>query len=715
MAEGKLGNGASDGPSFDASGPHEESAHGQGAVMYGEPTYPANGHSMALPAAQEEKVKVLLVDDLPHKLTALHAILENENLSLVTATSGFDALRNLLREDFAVILLDVMMPGLDGFETAALIRQRKRSEHTPIIFITANLADNNLSKGYSLGAVDYIYAPVVPEILKAKVAVFVELFRINRKVRQQTRALRTYTLDLEVVNKQLEHRTRELQSSRESFRNIVEKNQEGIAVVDAAGSIRFANPAFARLLGERGGEASGGVIGKPFPFQLEAGSIRELEHTGADGKPIHIEVSLAETQWEGGTAYLASVRDVSMRIDAEAALRDSEEKLRQAQKLESIGRLAGGVAHDFNNLLTAINGYTDMVLASLEDSDSNKSYLQEVRRSGERAAELTHQLLAYSRKQVLVPKLLNLNSVVDNMTNMLRRLIGDNIDLVSAPDTDLGLVKADPGQLEQLIMNLVVNAKDAMPDGGRITVSTGMETLAQDSDALHPIDKELSVVPGQYVVLSVADTGIGMDDDTRSRIFEPFFTTKEVGRGTGLGLSMVYGFVKQSGGNITVTSAPGAGTTFRIYLPLAPGGAAWTPEAHDGSIVESGSETILLVEDEATVRKFLLNVLTQVGYRVIEAEDGKHALDITGTLTEPIHLLLTDVMMANMGGRELAARLSERRPAMKILFMSGYAEDVRPDGWESLGGVDFLQKPFSPGMLAQRVRSVLDSTRALAD
>jgi signal transduction histidine kinase len=678
--------------------------------MGGEAAVTAGGYA-PLGGTQEEKVKVLLVDDLPHKLTALQAVLENENLSLVTATSGFDALRHLLREDFAVILLDVMMPGLDGFETAALIRQRKRSEHTPIIFITANIADNNLSKGYSLGAVDYIYAPVVPEILKAKVGVFVELFRINRKVRQQTRALRTYTLDLEVVNKQLEHRTRELQSSRESFRNIVEKNQEGIAVVDAGGSIRFANPAFSRLLGE----PPGGVIGRPFPFQIEVGSVRELEHPGPDGDPIPIEVSLAETQWEGGTAYLASVRDVSFRREAEEALRQSEEKLRQAQKLESIGRLAGGVAHDFNNLLTAINGYTDMVLATLDESDPNKAYLQEVRRSGERAAELTHQLLAYSRKQVLVPKLLNLNSVVDNMTNMLRRLIGDNIELASVPDPELGLVKADPGQLEQVIMNLVVNAKDAMPDGGRITVSTGMEVLAEDSVALHPIDKELSVVPGRYVVMSVSDTGIGMDDDTRSRIFEPFFTTKEVGRGTGLGLSMVYGFVKQSGGNITVTSAPGQGSTFRIYLPLASGGAAWSPEATDGSIPESGSETILLVEDEATVRKFLHNVLVQVGYRVIEAVDGKHALEICGTFGDPIHLLLTDVMMANMGGRELAAKLSESRPGLKILFMSGYAEEVRPEGWEGRDGVDFLQKPFSPGMLAQRVRAVLDSSRAFAD
>jgi len=703
-------NDSQNAPSPDGQGYRVDSKLKEGALNGGDAAVGTNGQLASVPAL-EEKVKVLLVDDLPHKLTALASILEHENLTLVTATSGFDALRHLLREDFAVILLDVMMPGLDGFETAALIRQRKRSEHTPIIFITANLADNNLSKGYSLGAVDYIYAPVVPEILKAKVSVFVELFRINRKVRQQTRALRTYTLDLEVVNKQLEHRTRELQSSRESFRNIVEKNQEGIAVVDAAGSIRFANPSFARLLGEM----PGSVIGKQFPFQLEAGSIRELEHPGPGGNPIPIEVSVAETQWEGVTAYLASVRDISMRLKAEEALRESEEKLRQAQKLESIGRLAGGVAHDFNNLLTAINGYTDMVLATLDDFDLNKTYLQEVRRSGERAAELTHQLLAYSRKQVLVPKLLNVNSVVENMTNMLRRLIGDNIELVSAPDPDLGLVKTDPGQLEQLIMNLVVNAKDAMPEGGRITVSSRMETLALDSDALHPIDKELSVVPGQYVVLSVSDTGIGMDDDTRSRIFEPFFTTKDVGRGTGLGLSMVYGFVKQSGGNITVTSTPGQGTTFRIYLPMATGGAAWTPEAPDGSIVESGSETILLVEDEATVRKFLLSVLTQVGYRVIEAEDGKHALEICGSVGEKIHLLLTDVMMANMGGRELASRLSDLRPGLKVLFMSGYAEEVRPEGWEGREGVDFLQKPFSPGMLAQRVRSVLDSTRAFVD
>lgn len=668
-----------------------------------------DGEDLTAPHTKEEKVKVLLVDDLPHKLTALSSILENENLTLVTATSGFDALRHLLREDFAVILLDVMMPGLDGFETAALIRQRKRSEHTPIIFITANLENNkNLSKGYSQGAVDFIHAPVVPEILKAKVSVFVELFRINRKVRLQTRALRTYTLDLELVNSQLEHRTRELQSSKESFRNIVEKNQEGIAVVDAGGTIRFANPAFARFLGD----SPGGAVGKAFPFPMEIGVIQEIEHSDSESRNWPIELTLAETQWEGGTAYLASARDFSLRRTAEEALRESEEKLRQAQKLESIGRLAGGVAHDFNNLLTAINGYTDMVLASMEEENPMKGYLHEVRRSGERAAELTHQLLAYSRKQVLVPKMLNLNAVVDNMTNMLRRLIGDNIELAAVPDPNLGLVKADPGQLEQVIMNLVVNAKDAMPEGGRITVETGMEVLETGSDAMNPIDKEIYITPGSYVVMTVSDTGTGMDEDTRGRIFEPFFTTKEVGRGTGLGLSMVYGFVKQSGGNITVSSNPGNGTIFRIYLPMASGTTVWKPANSDEGIKHpAGIETILLVEDESTVRKFLLSVLQKAGYKVIEANDGKQALEVAENCETVIHLLLTDVMMANMGGRELAAKLAACRPELKVLFMSGYAEDYYPKGWEARDGVEFLQKPFSPGIFAQKVRTVLDTAR----
>jgi signal transduction histidine kinase/FixJ family two-component response regulator len=693
------------GSPFDAPEPDGDSENTNGQVPAG------SAEAVRAELMAQEKVKILIVDDLPHKLTALESILEGDDVIIEKASSGFEALRRLLREDFAVILLDVLMPGLDGYETAGLIRQRKRSEHIPIIFITANVAnDQAASKGYSLGAVDYINAPVIPEILKAKVAVFVELFRINRKVKLQAKAMRSYTLDLELANRKLESRSRELQTSRESFRNIVEKNAEGIAVVDAAGTIRFANAAFGNMLGD----PPGGLVGRAFPFELEVGRILEMDQTRPDSSVLPIEISVMETHWEGETAFLASVRDISLRRAAEQSMRDSEEKLRQAQKLESIGRLAGGVAHDFNNLLTAINGYTDMVLAAMEEDNSFRGYLQEVRRSGERAAELTHQLLAYSRKQVLVPKTLNLNSVVENMTNMLRRLIGDHVELASNLDPHIGLVKVDPGQVEQVIMNLVVNAKDAMPSGGRINVETSVEMLDADTEGLRPIDKELSISPGRYVVLTVSDNGTGMDDVTIARIFEPFFTTKDVGRGTGLGLSMVYGFLKQSGGNISVTSAPGDGSVFKVYLPLAAGaGAVWKPTGtEEDSKPSRGFETILLVEDEHTVRKFLLNVLQNIGYKVLEAQDGKQAMDFAAGYAEPVDLLLTDVMMANMGGKELSEKLSLTRPDMKILFMSGYAEEGSPFTWNARESVDFLQKPFSPSVLAQKVRSVLDKAPA---
>ncbi len=642
-----------------------------------------------------EKVKILLVDDHPHKLLALEAILENEHFLIEKASSGLEALRFLLREDYAVILLDVNMPVLDGYETAALIRHRKRSESLPIIFVTASSADDqSASKGYSLGAVDYINAPVIPEVLKAKVAVFVELFRVNRKVQQQAESLLASNLDLEVANRMLESNSRELQISRESFRNIVEKNQEGIAIVDVAGVVRFANPAFGRMLGG----PPGGLVGQAFPYALEAGKILEVDHPISESRTVPIEISLMETQWDGAMAYLASVRDLTARRSAEESMRDTEEKLRQAQKLESIGRLAGGIAHDFNNLLTAINGYTDLMIASSGVDEEFNGYLQEVRRAGERAAELTHQLLAYSRKQMLIPKLLNLNAVVENMTNMLRRLIGDHVVLISRMDPNLGLVKVDPGQMEQVIMNLVINAKDAMPSGGQIVVETALE-------------KDPSLVSGQYVVLSVIDSGTGMDAVTLARIFEPFFTTKEVGQGTGLGLSVVYGIIAQSGGNITVTSVPGEGSTFKVYLPVAAGAnTIWQPTIFEnGAEAGSGKETILLVEDENTVRKFLSGVMRQKGYKVLEALDGQEALDFAIGYAEPIHLLLTDLMMPNMGGKELAEKLSLRRPDMKLVFMSGYAAEGSSYAWDSREGIEFLQKPISHSLLTQKVRSVLDA------
>jgi signal transduction histidine kinase len=667
-----------------------------------------SGNSHRLLSEEVEKVNILLVDDLPEKMLALEAILTSPSFNLVKASSGRDALRHLLHDDFAVILLDVNMPGMDGFETATLIRKRKKSEHVPIIFVTAYGADDDrLTRGYSIGAVDYIYAPVVPEVLKAKVNVFAELFRINRKVRQQAWALQSYTVSLELANRELAQRTLELQSSRESFRNIVEKNAEGIAVLDSEGIIRFSNPAFGAMLGV----PKRNVPGMAFPFPIMPGSIVETEFPVPEGESIPIEITMTETQWEGKKAYLANLRNVAERKRFDEALRQSEEKLRQAQKLESIGRLAGGVAHDFNNLLTAINGYSDLALSTLEDNHPVRSNLEEIRRSGERAAVLTHQLLAYSRKQVLMPKPLNVNNVVEGMANMLRRLIGENIELSTALAVDLGMVMVDTGQLEQAVMNLVVNARDAMPDGGKIVLGTCVEELS-GSEISQSQDPELVFAPGRYAVVSVSDTGTGMDDATKARIFEPFFTTKEVGRGTGLGLSMVYGFVKQSGGNIAVTSEQGKGSVFRLYLPLdeKAGVPGTKSETLEKPAIPRGEETILLVEDENSVRKFLAGVLHKNGYRVVEAEDGKQAMAMAEA-GEVFHLLVTDVMMANMGGKELATKLLGLRPELQVLFMSGYAEEAVLQHGELVSGSDFLQKPFSPDALAGKVREMLDMPR----
>ncbi len=516
--------------------------------------------------------KILLVDDHPHKLTALESVLADPDLVLVKANSGIEALRHLLHETFALILMDVNMPGMDGFETAALIRQRPSSEHTPIIFITASAAADltrgrghslaSLARGYSLGAVDYLAAPIVPDILQTKVAVFVELFRSNQKVRRQAAELRAFNLDLKVANRRLERQKWELHTSRESFRSIVAKNVEGLAVADAGGVIRFANPAFARLM-DRPVEH---LIGQPFPYLRETGQAFEMDWVSVGRGKIPVEVFLTDTQWGGEKACLIRVSDISLRRKSEEDLRQSEEKLRQAQRLESIGRLAGGIAHDFNNLLTAINGYAEISLAVLEENHPVRPNLIEVNRAGARAAQLTQQLLAYSRRQILQPREIDLNAVVRGMADMLGHLIGENIELVADLDPHVGLVKVDQGQLEQVIMNLVINAKDAMPMGGSIRVATA---LAGPGTAANGAFTAPGSAPKEFAALSVSDNGAGMDEHTQSRIFEPFFTTKEVGKGTGLGLSMVYGFLQQSGGAVTVSSSPGAGSTFNIFLPCA--------------------------------------------------------------------------------------------------------------------------------------------------
>ncbi len=397
------------------------------------------------------------------------------------------------------------------------------------------------------------------------------------------------------------------------------------------------------------------------------------------------------------------------RKRTEAALRESEERLRQSHKLEAMGRLAGGIAHDFNNLLTAIIGYSDLALRRLHDNDPLRRNIDEIKKASNRAASLTHQLLAFSRKQVLQPKVLDLNEVVANMDAMLRRVIGEDIDLVTVLEPQLGHVRADPGQIEQVIMNLVINSRDAMPRGGKLTIKTGNVELDQAYSRSHA-----SVRTGPYVMLAVSDTGTGMDPETQAHIFEPFFTTKEQGKGTGLGLATVYGIVKQSGGNIWVYSEVGRGTTFKIYLPpvaetvqsLKPAGTLAEPER--------GWETVLLVEDEGAVRNLIHGVLEMNGYTVLQADSGIEAIRICEEYEGPIHLLITDVVMPQMGGRDLAERLEASHPEMRVLYMSGYTDDAIVHHGVLDEGVAFLEKPFTPDSLARKAREVLDAGHSLS-
>lgn len=381
-----------------------------------------------------------------------------------------------------------------------------------------------------------------------------------------------------------------------------------------------------------------------------------------------------------------------------------QEQLQQAQKMEAIGQLAGGVAHDFNNLLTIITGYSDLMLSQLNKEDSIYGDILEIKRAAERASTLTRQLLAFSRKQVLQPKILDLNQLVVNLDKMFRRLIGEDIELFTKIDEKLGKIKADPSQIEQVILNLVVNARDAMPKGGKLTIETGNAELDE-----HYIRSHLGVKAGHYVMISISDTGVGMSPEVKERIFEPFFTTKEKGRGTGLGLSTVYGIVKQSEGYIWVYSEPGQGTTFKIYFPMIEDVVESFEMTTDSIKTVQGTETILLVEDEEMVRGLVRMVLERNGYHVLEASSGENALRIAQEYrSQPIHLMVTDVVMPGMSGRELADCIKILRPEMKILYISGYTNDaiVRHGVLEE--GMAFLQKPFTANILTHKVREVLD-------
>ncbi|MGP0017259.1 MAG: ATP-binding protein [Candidatus Sulfotelmatobacter sp.] len=506
-----------------------------------------------------------------------------------------------------------------------------------------------------------------------------------------------------------------LRRSELNFRSLVTNAPYGICRCDSTGKILDVNPAFVELLGHGSPDE---LIGEHV-FGLYAENDKWFDLADFLRSALPFKGLTAEWKRKNGVTTVVRISGRSVANGPEGMVfelfaedvterRALEQQLRQSQKMEAVGRLAGGIAHDFNNLLMVISGYSEFLLERLGDEPQLRGPAQEIASAAERASSLTRQLLAFSRKQMLAPRVVNLNDVATENVKMLTRMIGEDIDLVIAPSPNLWSVRADAGQIEQVIMNLAVNARDAMPSGGKLTIETSNVTLDEDYARFHA-----PLRPGDYVMVAVSDTGAGMDAETQSHIFEPFFTTKGT-KGTGLGLSTVYGIIKQSGGYIWVYSEMGRGTTFKIYLPRV----ASTGEAAVAQLagpvefrkVEPGTETILLVEDEANLRYLARQYLEKQGYKVIEAADGAVAMQIAVAHEKTIHLLLTDVIMPGMNGRELAQRISEIRPNVKILYMSGYTENVIGHNGMLDAGVRLLQKPFNLRDLKSRVREVLDAT-----
>jgi len=509
-----------------------------------------------------------------------------------------------------------------------------------------------------------------------------------------------------------------MRRAQERYRGLFETVPDVIVSTNLRGTVTAANAAAYRLAGSRADD----IVGRPLRHLIRgeeasiglnhfraarAGETRQfvIKVDGPDGSPRWLECTCKPVRDEGEVVAVLFVgRDITREKEDEEALRRSEEQLIQSQKMEAVGQLAGGLAHDFNNLVAVITGYCGFLRQDLPADDARMNDIKEIQAAAESAASLTRQLLAFSRKQVLQPKIVNLNDSVAQLEHMLRRLIGSHIEIRTQLQPDLQLVKADPNQLDQVVMNLAVNARDAMPGGGILSLETENVLLDAEYARTHP-----GVRPGPHVVLCIRDNGVGMDADTQARIFEPFFTTKDPGRGTGLGLSTVYGIVRQSGGHIWVYSEPGLGTVFKIYFPITEEAAGDRVEETVPDDALRGTETILVVDDSEALRPVVTRTLRHYGYAVLEAATGDDAARLAEQESNSIHLLLTDIVMPGMSGPELARTLLRWHPALRVLFMSGYAENaiVREGLRHPRAG--FIEKPFSPETLAREVRRSLDS------
>ena len=593
-----------------------------------------------------------------------------------------------------VVISDWSMPRFSALAALAVVKEKGLD--IPFIIVSGTIGEEAAVEAMRAGADDYV--------LKDRLA------RLPAALERELR---------ECATRKAHRRSEEARRTSETrFSRLAESGIIGIVLGDTHGGVLEANDTFLQMIGYTRADLDAGTVKwreltAPEWQDATNRGLHELRTRGVaapytkqyirkDGTRIAVLVGIAMVDTTHSIAFMV---DLTAQNRAEAALEKSEAQLRQAQKMEAVGRLAGGVAHDFNNVLSVILSYSEMVVDSLQPGDPLREDVKEIGKAGLRAADLTRQLLTFSRQEVVEPMVLELNDVLANLDKMLQRILGEDVDLVSLHGPHLGRVRADPSSVEQVIMNLAVNSRDAMPTGGKLTIETKNVLL----DDVHA-GEHLDVAPGAYVMLAVSDTGTGMDQETQRRIFEPFFTTKEKGKGTGLGLSTVFGIVQQCKGSIWVYSEPGHGTTFKIYLPRVDAEPdAPAPAAEPSK--RGGSETILLVEDEDQIRSVARTILTNLGYRVIEARNAGEALLQSEKHVGAIDLMLTDVVMPQMSGPELAKRLVRDRPETRILCMSGYTDDALLRHGAIDSGIAYLQKPITPDKLARKVRMVLDAKR----